>query len=345
MEKDIKKYILSSRNLRFDTIDLEKKVKRCYLVRSLSFDYKEFASVIDSFEKKGLIEPIKSSKMNAMHPPLYKRYTKVIEKIEALPAVELIKFHPLMQLARYKESRSNFEKDKEYLNMISEYLFKEDVITLTVNERSFEIFEDEKFLSSNRGRKLLLSIGVSLNDLNSEKTYEPFFYYRRPGKVIENVLIIENKDTFHSFKKLMFEGICEWDGVNFQLLIYGEGNKITKSINFADEAGIPDNAVFFYFGDVDREGISIKSRLEELSCRPVYWMDFFYKECWKVGESKRIKSKNNQKFNKLATESFVSIFDENENQKVYDFIEKGLFIPQEALNQRKLRRLGKDAQS
>ncbi|MCL0063142.1 DUF2220 domain-containing protein [Peptococcaceae bacterium] len=81
------------------------------------------------------------------------------------------------------------------------------------------------------------------------------------------MLIVENKDTFFSLKALFQEGINRWNGKSFSMLIYGEGRKILygegrkilKSISFFEEIeeykGLSTS--FYYFGDLDAEGISI----------------------------------------------------------------------------------------
>jgi hypothetical protein len=242
-----------------------------------------------------------------------------------------------MNLTYFKEKKKEYEELKLYLTRVSEFLYHPDNEVLTVNERSLKLFKDEKFLESMNGKKLLLTIGINLEDLMCEKTYEPFFYYQYKGQVIENILIIENKDTFYSIKKLMAEGINSWGGTSFQLLIYGEGNKITRSIDFINELDIPENSKIYYYGDIDREGITIKHRLHGKIDKEIQWMNFFYIESWKLRQE--IKSKNKQNWNEEAVLSFIDIFPQQESENVHTFLKNEYFIPQETLNRSELRRL------
>ncbi|MCL0101390.1 DUF2220 domain-containing protein [Peptococcaceae bacterium] len=90
------------------------------------------------------------------------------------------------------------------------------------------------------------------------------------------MLIVENKDTFFSLKALFQEGINRWNGKSFSMLIYGEGRKILKSISFFEEIeeykGLSTS--FYYFGDLDAEGISIWYELTEQ--REVVPFVYFY---------------------------------------------------------------------
>lgn len=339
MDKKIRKIISNYKNKRFETIELEKEMKKSCYDKSIIFEYIEFAKAINLLVDEEKIKPVLASKMNNMQPSLYKKYMKVDRMIEVVPASELIGYHPKMKMASFKTDRKRYEKVKPYIKKISDFLFHPDKEIITINERSLELFDNEKSLDSENGRKLLSLIGLTLDDLYCEKTYEPFFYYEMRVDKVENVLIVENKDTFHSFKKLMSQGINSWGGISFQFLIYGEGNKITKSIDYVDEVGIPEEVNIYYFGDIDKEGVSIKGRLDKQTDRTIKWMDHFYRICWEEGRKRNIKIRNKQRLNNVATKDFALVFDSVDQNEVFTFIENNFFIPQEILNQRKLRRL------
>ncbi|MEM4992186.1 Wadjet anti-phage system protein JetD domain-containing protein [Priestia sp. SB1] len=169
------------------------------------------------------------------------------------------------------------------------------------------------------------------------QTFEPFFYFQRPNESIENILIIENKDTFFSLKKLLQDNVRVWNGINISILIYGEGNKITKSIQYIEEIGIEKNVPIYYFGDLDPEGIAIYNRANERTERDLLPFTMFYKELWECKHNK--KKWKNQSWNTEAISNFFSYFDNSWTNQVIPFLEKRNYLPQEALNIELLRRL------
>lgn len=135
---------------------------------------------------------------------------------------------------------------------------------LSINERSFQIFGDEKFLNSAEGKTLLNKNHISLHMLNVYKTPEPFIYYINPYTNSKNALIIENKDTWYTMKRILkdYGSIC---GIDIKALIYGEGRKIQNSFAYMEEddtTDIHDILTFYYFGDIDASGIDIFYKLK-----------------------------------------------------------------------------------
>ncbi|MHB1652942.1 MAG: Wadjet anti-phage system protein JetD domain-containing protein [Desulfitobacteriaceae bacterium] len=153
-----------------------------------------------------------------------------------------------------------------------------------LNERSFQIFRDEKFLASDEGRSFLQRIALTEEVLGTYRTTEPFFYvdYRYSIDFLANdleftlpanadmskertlnALVIENKDTFFSLKKCWNAGQPILGGIPFQIPIYGEGRKIVGSFPFIHE--VPGTKTtswrYYYFGDLDPEGLDIYGTL------------------------------------------------------------------------------------
>lgn len=136
---------------------------------------------------------------------------------------------------------------------------------LSINERSFQIFGDEKFLSSSEGKSFLNKYHISLASLNIYKTPEPFIYYLNRYTNCKNALIIENKDTWYTMKHILkdYGTIC---GIPIKALIYGEGRKIQSSFAYIEEEDtldIHDIQTFYYFGDIDASGLDIFYKLKK----------------------------------------------------------------------------------
>ncbi len=232
--------------------------------------YASFAGVVKQLVGDAVLSPVKASGSNGRVPPLAVKYR--LERRNASTSSEIFSFQSAIDLSYFHRHNAELQHYYEILQSIDRYLVetagKEPRVWDTVNERSFALTGDEKFLSSAAGTKLLSRINVSLDALHCYKVAEPFFYRQLSGggdtvsRDLIYGLIIENKDTFETFSSLQQSGYLRLSPP-LDLIIYGEGNKITGSWSFLDS--IPwicdKKATLFYFGDLDPEGINIYCRL------------------------------------------------------------------------------------
>ncbi|WP_229522013.1 hypothetical protein [Paenibacillus monticola] len=134
---------------------------------------------------------------------------------------------------------------------------------ITKEERSLELFDQEKWLSNSEGQQFLHNLGLTLDSLKAVNSREPFVYFAPYQTTpIRTILIAENKSFFHSGKRLMqsASSIC---GISPDMLIYGEGWKITSSLLFLEELNIdPYQTVLLYVGDLDKAGWDIYGNLK-----------------------------------------------------------------------------------
>ncbi len=137
-----------------------------------------------------------------------------------------------------------------------------------MNERSFEIWQREKFLIKEQGKKILKRCKIEPEILNVYETTEPLSYYSHTRKTPQNLLIIENKDTFYSMRKHLLNGNDTILGMKIGTLIYGGGKGIFRSFQDFDLCVVPymktEENQIYYFGDLDYEGIGIYECLAEL---------------------------------------------------------------------------------
>lgn len=134
--------------------------------------------------------------------------------------------------------------------------------TITREERSLELFDQEKFLSEPEGRQFLNRLGMKLETLRAVIVREAFEYYRMPERPVWSILISENHSYYVSAKRLMMNGqpVC---GLQPDMLIYGEGWKIISSLLYLEELGIePLEAELLYAGDMDKTGWEIYGNLK-----------------------------------------------------------------------------------
>lgn len=217
---------------------------------------------------------------------------------------------------------------------------QESLTLLSINERSFQIFGDEKFLNSSEGRSILHKNHMSLQLLNVYKTPEPFIYCVNPHTNTKNALIIENKDTWYTMKKVLCDGgsIC---GIPVKVLIYGEGRKIQSSFSYMEEdtADIHDVRKFYYLGDVDASGIDIYYKLKVvhkayqiLPFEPGY--GFLY-ENRHLKRKKEMKKKTRMPCYEMIPFGFLG---DAARVELLDLCNQDYIIPQEILNLDVLRR-------
>lgn len=357
----VERFLAEARVKRIQTKTLED-----YLIKTLTLQgywekggYPAFAALIAQLVAENRLKPVKARERNGMNPPLFNWYQRITaqEGFSLEEQRRLLKlYHPKLDLAHYLKRPDLYRKDRPYLEALDRYLRQPQAgqdRPVTINERSFEIFRDEKFLASARGQSVLETVGLELADLNCHRTYEPFFYWQAASLDLAdtalplNILIVENKDTFFSFKALLQEQITTWDGIKFRLLIYGEGRKILRSLSFLGElfsdGEVPSTAVCHYFGDLDPEGIAIYDELVR-TYRPgglkIGAARFFYAELFSRQGSRAPKLRTAQREYPGAIERFTAEFEPPVRNSLGEFLQSGKYLPQEGLSAATLYELG-----
>jgi hypothetical protein len=301
--------------------------------------YLFFAQTMEELVNQGILRPIVSWKQNGMKPLLYNGYSIQEWQVRHDPARQqkiLTYYHPLLEMSQYLADPQLYESDEIFLHQLDRY-FKEKTSweqgkSLTINERSFQIFRDEKWLASTEGQAFLHRVGINLQDLACHLTYEPFFYYQVPGSALPDVLIVENKDTFFTFKRALQEGWCQWDGKQIGLLIYGEGRKIVRSFDYVGEVyPSADKGNFWYFGDLDWEGISIWYELFTRTGR-VHPFILFYQTLVEIHWRQAPALRTKQRLCPEAMSVFLAYFPPKVAQTMEELLEESRYLPQEGIN-------------
>jgi len=318
--------------------------------------YPKFASVIEDFCEEGMLSPVKKSGRFYRNPPLALKYRirgiignrrSISREEEMILRQEIVSLHPEIKKDYYLKHLEHYIEDRDYILKLSNYLSDKDKnkslqFRYTLNERSYEIFNDEKYLT-NQGEKLLKRLGLDFEKLNCFKTYEAFFYilYKTQDEFAKNehvkkgnVLIVENKDTFMSIVKLFNrkQRILA-EGEEIDLLIYGEGKKIINCFKFIDEIGVNYKRIYYY-GDIDYEGIGIFQGLRKA------YRDYniipYVKLYEKLVDTTECPPYLKSKQEIIPVDEFLSFFDEYYRSKILDILEEGKYIPQEAFSFGKL---------
>ncbi|MEW6624061.1 MAG: Wadjet anti-phage system protein JetD domain-containing protein [Bacillota bacterium] len=300
-----------------------------------------FHDAVMKLVSEKLISPVGKKPITTHGLHLKYRINRKAEKKDDELARQIIKsIEPPAKLDYYLKNPQDFVKDRVIIEIISSFLRQKNNDIVTANERSYQLFGNEKFIKGDgknrsHGETVLKRLGLGFSNIRCEDTIEPFFSFQNKdfhSKVSRNVYIIENRDTFWSFKRNIMD--CS-SIVKADMLVYGEGKKIISSFKFVDEYDVdPQRDIFFYFGDLDAEGINIYCEL--LDQYPQYRILPFcegYQAVFEIGQRREpVKIPKQQKVNIENIERFISAFDQSWAIKLKKLLEGGFYIPQEALS-------------
>lgn len=310
-------------------------------------DYEKLFDTIKQLEIENVLQSVKKSGLNGnIAKPLFNKYKIIYPKNVTDKILSEIKsLNPGLNIDGYLEKPEKYIKHKKIINGVSSYLWqKSDLLKnkMSKNERAFSIWNDEKFFDKNKGliNEILNFNNFSAEFFNYYKTYEPFFEYITEIEKNNNVLIVENKDTWFTIKKLFIE--CQKNvlfGVKINVLIYGEGNKITKK-NALDEHfmslkenNLIENVNYLYFGDLDYEGIGIYLRIANYNQNINFCLfTELYEKMLELSEYIDLPQAKNQRKLLSEDDKFYGQFSENIRSRIINILTNNRYIPQEILN-------------
>ncbi|MDQ7788749.1 MAG: DUF2220 family protein [Clostridia bacterium] len=313
-------------------------------------DYALFAAAVQQLEEEGVLLPVNAQGWNNKTPAVANRYRLGQAAInheffELLNRMRL-RFHPLIQLDHYyKAGSKRWEQDRPWLEKLDIYLKTGDLPTdwVPTPERSYQVFGNEKWLDEEGGRELLERAGISEEMLGISPAPEPLMWAVQPAlqQITErghHHLILENKTPFQVLLPVLPEQ------TSFTTLIYGRGKTIVNSLSlFFDQTGIPSRPehTFHYFGDLDREGISIWYSLrnkvaDTAGIGEIRLALSFYRAL--LAKSPTI-GRDNQRAYPEAVTCFINCFPELEQRKIAALLNNGYYLPQEALTSAETREI------
>ncbi len=307
-------------------------------------DYTILVDFIMENIEKGNIRPIRNSGTNGKSPALYNSYRLIAPVVDYSHYKEELQYrlHSTLKVDYYLRNLERYKEDKEYIISLSNYLDNnKDLLTepVSMNERSFEIWGREKFLQKEGGMRILKNLGVTLDKLNIYETTEPLSYYSHIKDVPQNVLILENKDTFYSMRRHLLKGNTDILGMPIGTLIYGKGKGIAKSFKdftYCVEPYLTNKSNnIFYFGDLDYEGILIYESLskvfeEHTSITP--YINAYKAMLNKADMNSLPLTKEGQ--NKNISSLFLENFEEKDRIEINKILSSNKYIPQEILSSR-----------
>ena len=311
--------------------------------------YHELFEIVKFLENENILTPIRNkSNLNGKIPSLYLKYKIIEDEGKKITLENEIKsLSPYLAINKYLKNMEKYMEHREVLLELDYFLkhsFDKLKIKLSKNERAFQIWGYEKMLDSSLTKSV-----ISYNDLSDMLNYyltpEPFFDYIPSIKSNMNILIIENKDTWYTLRKLMSENnnkSINLLGIMIDGLLYGEGNKITKenAIWEYEHDVINEKINFYYWGDIDFSGIDLFERVKKanVSCNINLFSNVYVKMV-ELSENIELKNilKNQHKFD------YTNFLNELKNEKISiaikNILELNKYIPQEILNYAELKKI------
>ncbi len=321
-----------------------KKISYEKLIENHHFrDYLEEVRYIQDLLKEGKIKPVKNSPSNGKKPALPMNFwlIKNHEDEEKIQEELAYRLATAIDAGYYRKHPEIYREERNDVIALSDYLENEKEKLhqpISENERSFDIWKREKFLTREGGKKLLKHCGLTKEHLNCYETSEPVAYYTKTKQVPQNMLVIENLDTFYSMRKHLEEH-QEILQMEVGTVFYGGGKKIIGG--FGDFRKFmetymkhPDNQIL-YFGDLDYEGIGMYESFEKryrdsnriFPFREAYLA--MIEKAKQVGFERLPDMKEGQNHN--INGSFYNCFDEKTVMLMKEILERGKYIPQEIL--------------
>lgn len=303
-------------------------------------EYTALVNQVNELIEKGYIHPIKSSHLNGKKPPLYMAYRIHREKLTNASWEDEIRYLvPELNGDFYLRHLNIYGQDRKEILLLNHYFMEEKENlhrSMSVNERSFEIFAREKFLLKEGGNRILRNLGLSMEDLNCYETSQPLAYYSHKKHEGQNMLIIENKDTFYSMRKHLLEKADTIFGVPIGTLIYGGGKGIYRSLKDFGLCVEPymrsERNQILYFGDLDYEGILIYEQVKEEMGQAYSFTPFIRAYERMVEKARDIALPDTkEKQNRNCKDEFFWHFTPGIVREMKNILESGKYIPQEIL--------------
>ena len=294
----------------------------------------EFSAAVLSLKNRQVLVEVNASQRYIGNAALCLKYRIQIHFLhsDAIEAVqrEIVqkKFHPLMDLSYYYlHELKDWETDRKYLLNLSAYLeqYGLPMQSMGEQERSYRIFGDEKFLLQG-GKRILERTGL-LKKFKLRNEADPLMIavnFESATQAVHRHLIVENKATYYGLLETL-------PSTRFTSLVFGSGWKIVANLKqLPKQLGLENCAhAYYYFGDLDNEGITIWHTLfEEHEVQPAIE---FYRQLLSNLPS---PGKSTQLSNAAAIRKFSGFFTEAEAERICDILLQGYYYPQETLDTR-----------
>ena len=314
-----------------------------------TIEYNFFYNCITKLVEDGLISKC-GSKTNNKSMELYLKYNVKLNKENIKLDQEDLKFLALLNkkinVDYYRKNIKAFYEDKNYIRIYNDFLneldkgkYKE---IISINERSYQLFKDEKIIKGGKGveplaGKVLKRLKLEYKDIGCRENYEPLLTLTLPtffSKESRNIIIVENLDTYWTMNRLAMDNFKFRNMVD--MIIYGKGNAITGEFAQYDRYNIGDKDNILYFGDIDNHGFYIyyrfKERFNNLNIRLAVKLYELMIDFSDINSLKEVRTDGQSKLKNIELESITNTLSDDYGTKLKYILANDKYIPQEVLN-------------
>ena len=302
-------------------------------------EYEEFRQYIRQLETEEVLQPIKAAGQD--FGGLSYKYRVSAGKLFSAAAEEIqweIQRDAMSSRLDftwyYRQPMKCWQQERPYLKRLSSYFKQQgsNVGQASVQQRSYEIFGDEKFLLE-KGHALLGHVRISEADLGIGGQADPLMLAVNPGGLQQRLchhLAVENKAAYYGLLPVLKDTL-------FASLIFGSGWKIVGNLSeLPRQCGKEGQKhVVWYFGDFDWEGLSIWHALLPAGMVEVRLAGMFYQAFLSYAAS---SGKQNQQKNPAALEAFCQYFSAADTIRWHEILRGRGYYPQETLGAEELQK-------
>ena len=304
-----------------------------------SRDQASIFAAIKPLLDSGMVEPLKSARNNGSSlTPLFEKY-RIVPK--AVAKHELTELHPILLSTGYLERNpSTCDKWWTELSQLSAWLSEgEHVRDKTLRERCWEVFGNEKAIEvKGLGQCVYNSCNRDLRDLllAFDDAPEDLPYVVRPGvRNPRTVLVSENRDPYLAVRRGLLSGKTTLYGAPIDAVVYGRGNVVRQnggaSLRFTLESmGAETDVSVLYWGDIDREGLSILASLyaaaNVLPFTPAYEA--------MLDAAALHAPRNSPDGRDLPIPNIDNLFEGELRSRILKVVDEGRLLPQETISSR-----------
>jgi hypothetical protein len=288
-----------------------------------------------------LLKPIISSKTNGNYRyPIYLRYRILIQGEHKLNRYtdEIKSLHPLILENGWLLSHEEYYvRYKSVIEKLNNWLFAHDSDNepISLKERSFEIFGEEKKIDETEVGNLLFHMNIDDEKLGLFRTSDYCLNDFIPERK-DNMLLCENKDIWFDIRKLMFESKkSAYFGVHIDGVVLGNGNRISEK-NYLEIYTAFLNVAkvkYLYWGDIDREGLDIFLRTKNIN--PSLDIELFvsgYKKMLSLSKGRLLPDSDDHRTHSNDYKMIYSLFDRDSAALMSEYIDQNKRLPQEIVS-------------
>lgn len=305
-----------------------------------SWDYDRFRPAVAALLEDGSLMAIRAGGVDFSGLP--RRLKRVPAKLFAsvsviqAEAIRLALSEKLDFSFYYEQPLKVWQADLPYIEKLSAWLAQGIGKMTSLQQRSWDIFADEKYLLG-PGAALLKRVGLTTADLGICDQPDPLMMAVHPGHLQQPVchhLVVENKAPYGRLLPHLAES-------RLTALIFGGGWKIAANLDLLPtQCGCPNaHHVVWYFGDFDWEGLRIWQAAARAETVEVRLAVPFY-EAFLAYESPQ--GKENQQREESVWPPFAAAVGESQARIFRDILDRGCYYPQEALTESDLIRALKE---